>query len=60
MGCGGLGAVVSAMSRMTSGRLHIDYEQGKWGVRVLGAIRPMIGAVFGSVLWIVLAADSSP
>jgi hypothetical protein len=48
---GGLGAIVSVLQRMASGRLRLDYDAGRGMLIVLGAVRPLIGAVFGMVLF---------
>ena len=44
---GGIGALVSVMSRMTSRRVSVDWEFGKDTLRTLGALRPFVGGVFG-------------
>ncbi|HYP47541.1 MAG TPA: hypothetical protein VEQ61_02785 [Thermoleophilaceae bacterium] len=57
---GALGAVVSVMQRMTSGGLRLVSEDGKGTVRILGAIRPVLGAALGIVLYVLLAAELLP
>jgi hypothetical protein len=52
---GAVGAVVSVMARMTNGTLILKPESGKWLIRVLGAFRPVIGAVFGAAVYVLLA-----
>ena len=52
---GGLGAVVSVMNRMTSGKLVLTAESGRATIRLLGAMRPLIGAVFGVAMYVLLA-----
>ena len=54
---GGVGALVSVMSRLTSGRLVVDYDIGRDTLRVFGALRPFIGAVFGLALFFALKSD---
>ena len=44
---GGVGALISVMSRMNSGRVNVDWEFGKDTLRTLGALRPFVGGVFG-------------
>lgn len=44
---GGIGALISVMSRMNSGRVRVDWEFGKDTLRTLGALRPFVGGVFG-------------
>ena len=51
---GATGAVVSVMNRMTNGRLLLRPESGKKTIRALGFMRPVIGAVFGAVIYLFL------
>jgi hypothetical protein len=51
---GATGAVVSVMNRMTTGRLLLRPESGKKTIRALGFMRPVIGAVFGAVIYLFL------
>ena len=44
---GGVGALVSVMSRMNSGRVGLDWQFGKDTLRTLGSLRPFVGAIFG-------------
>jgi|GEM_PF-3913900 len=48
---GGVGAAVSVLQRMASGQLRLDYDAGPGTLVALGAVRPLIGAVFGLVLF---------
>lgn len=52
MAAGAVGAIVSVVIRMSGrgGGFTIDHELGSAGVMQLGALRPLIGAVFGVVL----------
>jgi hypothetical protein len=55
MAAGGVGAIVSVLMRMsrlpgTGGDFKIDHELGSAGVRRLGALRPLVGAVSGVVV----------
>jgi hypothetical protein len=52
---GGIGAVLSVMSRMTNGNLTVRAEAGKWATRTLGGIRPIVGAAFGAAVYLLLA-----
>jgi hypothetical protein len=52
---GGIGGVLSVMTRMTNGNLYVRAEAGKWAIRALGGIRPIVGAAFGAALYILLA-----
>jgi hypothetical protein len=48
---GATGATVSVMSRMSSGGLKLNPESGTKTIRALGFMRPIIGAVFGAVVY---------
>jgi hypothetical protein len=52
---GAIGAVVSVMSRMSGGGLKLTPESGKKTIRALGFMRPVIGGVFGAVVYLFLA-----
>jgi hypothetical protein len=52
---GGLGAFVSVLARMTRGQLLLSYESGRTNVRLLGLIRPLLGALFGAAIYVLLA-----
>jgi hypothetical protein len=52
---GAIGAVVSVMSRMSSGSIELTPESGKKTIRALGFMRPVIGGVFGAVVYVFLA-----
>ena len=54
---GALGALVSVMERLTSGKLVLNHEAGKATTRLLGAIRPFIGALFGLALYVFISGD---
>ena len=51
---GAVGAVVSVMSRMSTGRVRLDWQFGKDTLRTLGALRPFVGAVFGLITFLAL------
>lgn len=51
---GGVGALMSVMSRMNSGRVRVDWEFGKDTLRTLGALRPFVGGVFGLMTFFAL------
>ncbi len=57
---GGLGATVSVLQRMASGNLRLDYDSGSTMLTILGAVRPLIGAVFGMVLFAAVAGGWLP
>lgn len=46
---GALGAVASVSQRISTGRLVLDFTVPRWQMITLGALRPVIGAVFGAV-----------
>jgi len=48
---GALGAVFSVLSRMTSGSLTLKADSGRELLRLLGAVRPVVGAVAGVGLY---------
>jgi sulfite exporter TauE/SafE len=51
---GSVGALMSVMSRMNSGKVLVDWEFGKDTLRTLGALRPFVGAVFGLMTFFAL------
>jgi hypothetical protein len=51
----GLGAFVSVLARMTRGQLLLSYESGRTIMRLLGLIRPLLGALFGAAVYVLLA-----
>ncbi len=59
-GMGAVGAIVSVMARMASGRegaFRLDYEVGRQSIRRVGSFRPVIGAIFAVVLYFALQGD---
>jgi phage shock protein PspC (stress-responsive transcriptional regulator) len=55
---GGLGAVVSVLSRMASPKkFDIDPEVGRQALVFLGIFRPLVGAVFGLALYFLLQSS---
>jgi len=54
---GGAGAVVSVMMRMTRDQLTLNYESGLPTIRLLGVIRPLLGALFGGAIYLLLAGE---
>lgn len=55
MSAGSAGAVVSVMTRMGSDNFYLDPLAEHRAVRMLGAFRPLIGAVFGAATFLVVA-----
>ena len=54
-GAGAVGAVVSVMTRMRQeDGIKIDYEVGRGLVVMLGAFRPVLGAIFGTATFFAL------
>ena len=58
IGMGGVGAILSVMTRMASEKsgFDLDYEVGRKSVRFLGALRPWIGALFAFALYLAMRA----
>lgn len=48
---GAVGAVVSVMSRISTGRFSLDFEVGRSYLVFLGILRPLLGAIFGLALY---------
>ncbi len=57
---GGVGAVLSVLSRMHGGRLQLDYQTGPRFLKLLGAFRPVIGSVMGAALLILILSGILP
>lgn len=53
---GALGAMVSVVARMTSSSFAVEYDVGRPTLRRLGAFRPLVGSVFGVVIYFALAS----
>lgn len=51
---GAVGALMSVMARMNSGRVRVDWEFGKDTLRTLGALRPFVGGIFGLMTFFAL------
>jgi hypothetical protein len=54
---GAVGAVISVLSRLPSGRLGLQHDAGKLLFLIFGGIRPVIGAVFGLVIYVLLVSQ---
>lgn len=57
---GGIGAVVSVMHRTSSGALSLKHRAGPLSLAVAGASRPLVGAIFGLMAYVLLMADLLP
>jgi hypothetical protein len=57
---GALGALVSVMERLTAGKLSLNQEYGKATLRILGGMRPFIGALFGLALYVLISGELIP
>jgi hypothetical protein len=57
---GGLGAIISVLTRMSSGNFHLDYEVGRPTIRRLGSFRPFIGAIFGIAVYFLIRSGLFP
>jgi len=53
---GALGAIVSVIARMNSSSFAVDYDVGRPPLRRLGAFRPLVGSVFGIVIYFALVS----
>ncbi|GAA1588762.1 hypothetical protein GCM10009789_47960 [Kribbella sancticallisti] len=51
-----LGATISVVQRMSKGTLVIDHSASRWQRMMLGAFRPGVGAIFGSLAYFTLLA----
>src|SRR5919201_528238 len=51
---GAIGALMSVMARLNSGRVKVDWEFGKDTLRTLGALRPFVGGIFGLLTFFAL------
>lgn len=54
--CGALGATVSVLLRVANQPLSVDYHAGRDLIRTAGIARPLVGAVFGLVFYIISIA----
>jgi hypothetical protein len=53
---GALGAVVSVMLRVANQPLTINYSAGRGLIRLAGVFRPVVGAIFGLVFFVLINA----
>jgi hypothetical protein len=53
---GALGAVVSVFQRISTGKLTLDFHASRWQLLSLGGLRPLVGAIFGTVAQFALGA----
>jgi hypothetical protein len=60
MGAGAAGATVSVLLRVRSSGLVLDYQVGRRRLLLLGAVRPVIGAVSGSLVYFLSLAGIIP
>jgi len=54
---GTLGALVSVMARIGSGQFRLDYDVGRRYPVFLGALRPVIGGIFGLALYFAVTSS---
>jgi hypothetical protein len=54
---GAFGACVSVLERMTRGKLEINAQSGDKMILAFGALRPVVGAIFGYVVYLVIRAE---
>lgn len=55
--CGGIGAVVSVMWRMSTGQLILDYEPEPKTIRLIGSFRSILGGVFAIIIYALLESS---
>jgi len=63
LAAGALGAVVSVLSRTTFGEFELDLltiEAGDDNLRLLGGLRPVVGAIFGAASYVLIASTLLP
>lgn len=53
---GALGAVVSVFQRISTGQLTLDFNASRGQLLSLGGLRPLVGAIFGTVAQFALGA----
>jgi hypothetical protein len=54
---GGVGAVASVLQRMRSERFTLNFQVGPGMLRAFGAVRPLLGGVFGMVIFCIIRAE---
>jgi hypothetical protein len=57
---GAIGALVSVLQRMTSGRLELDVDSGAQLITMYGAIRPVVGGVLGMAVFVLFEGGLLP
>jgi hypothetical protein len=56
LGAGSIGAIVSVLQRMAGEKFVVHYDLGKRTLYMLGSYRPILGAVFGTFTYFLLAS----
>jgi hypothetical protein len=57
---GGVGAVLSVMTRLTADNLKVDPGVGRWLVLIAGGFRPVIGGIFAFVVYVFVQGGILP
>lgn len=57
---GGVGALISVMTRITSGKLTLDCHADPVLLRLSGAFRPLIGAILGLAVYVLMQSGIVP
>ena len=57
LAAGAVGACVSVLERMTRGKLEINAQSGDKMIMAFGALRPVVGGIFGFVVYMVIRAE---
>jgi hypothetical protein len=60
LGAGGVGGLVSVMSRMTFGGLKLNPQSATASLVLLGAFRPVVGAVFAAAVHVLVLGGLIP
>jgi hypothetical protein len=60
LNAGGAGALLSVMTRMSSGSLVIKFDESKIALFVVGGFRPVIGGISGVAVYVLYKAQLLP
>jgi hypothetical protein len=57
---GGVGACLSVLQRLNTKRLELDFRNDRGMLRSFGGLRPIVGAVFGTITYCIIRAGLFP
>jgi hypothetical protein len=57
LAAGAVGASVSVLERMTRGKLEINVQSGERLLLAFGALRPVVGGIFGFLIYLIIRAE---